>query len=136
MSLCKIFPLFIALCVAVGGFIAVRTGNSLIMGASIGLTVGFAPLLLLGVTAGLMYRWCPDRPQCICGQCDCVDYKYIDRHSGAKPTDGAYHYKCPHCGREYRLQGGKFDIKSTEGFSPYMEISRWRRWRKNCCVAA
>ena len=131
MSLCKTYPFFIALCIAVGGFIAVRTGNSLIMGACIGLIVSFAPLLLLGVTVGLMHRWRPDRPPCICGQCDCVDYRYIDRHSGTKPLDGAYHYKCPHCEREYRLQRGKFDIKSAEGFSPYMEISRWQRWRKN-----
>ena len=128
MNLYKTYPFFIALCIAVGGFIAARTGNSLTTGALAGLIAGFAPLLLLGAVVWVMHRWRPERPPCICGQCQSVDYEYIDRHSGTKPPDGAYYYKCPHCEREYRLKRGKFEIKTVEGFSPYMEISKWGRW--------
>jgi hypothetical protein len=112
-----------------GGILAHYSGYSFLAGVAGGVTFGMLPLLVLGAIVGLMFLWCPERPICICGKCRSEDYDFIGPMS--KPEDNTFYYKCSLCGREYRCQGSKFDLKTAQGYSPYMEISRWRRWKRS-----
>jgi hypothetical protein len=129
MNLQQAYPGFIVVCMAIGGILAHRSGASLVAGVAGGLAVGMLPLLLLGAVVALMLAWCPERPPCVCGNCSSEEYDYLGPMH--KTDDDAYCYKCPRCGREYRLQGARFDLKSAQGYSPYMEKSRWERWKKS-----
>ena len=126
MNLCKAYPGFIILCMAVGGILAHRNDVSILAGVAGGLAVGMLPLLFLGAIVGLMMAWCPERPPCVCGKCNSEEYDFIGPMH--KTEDNAYYYKCPHCGREYRSQGPNFDLKTAHGYSPYMVKSKWQRW--------
>ena len=129
MSLCKAYPWFIVLCMAGGGILAHYGGYSFLAGAAGGVVVGMLPLLILGAIVGLMLVWCPERPICICGKCYSVDYDYVGPMY--KPEDNTFYFKCSLCGREYRSQGPKFDLKTEQGYSPYMEKSKWHRWKRS-----
>lgn len=111
---------------AVGGILACRGDGSIPAGVAGGLALGMLPLLFLGAIVGLMMAWCPERPPCVCGKCDSGEYDFIGPMH--KTEDDAYYYKCPHCGREYRSHGNTFDVKTADGYSPYMVKSRWQRW--------
>ena len=113
---------------AVGGILAHHSGVSLVAGVAGGFAVGALPLLLLGGIVALMLAWCPERPPCVCGQCESEEYDYLGPMQ--KTADDAYYYQCPRCGREYRLHGPRFDLKTVHGYSPYMEKSKWRRWKR------
>ena len=128
MNLDRALPIFVILCTSIGALMGYRLGDSAVTGAAIGLAVGFSPLLLLGIGDGFFTLWCPDRPTCMCGKCKSNDYRYLGPPS--KPSDDAYYYKCPSCGREYRLQNKRFDLRSSKNdFQPHMMISKWGRWR-------
>ena len=114
---------------AVGAILAHRSGASFLAGLAGGLAVAMLPLLLLGAIVGLMLAWCPERPPCVCGKCNSEEYDYVGPMH--KTEDDAYYYKCPHCGREYRSQGPKFDLKTAHGYSRYMEKSKWQRWKRS-----
>jgi len=129
MSLCKAYPWFIVLCMTGGGILAHHSGYSLIAGAAGGAAIGMVPLLILGAIVGLMLIWCPERPVCICGKCHSEDYDFVGPMY--KSQDDTYYYKCSLCDREYRCRGPKFELKTTQGYSPYMEMSKWHRWKKS-----
>jgi hypothetical protein len=129
MNLEKVFPWFVVLCMAGGGILAHRSGASLMAGVAGGLGVGMLPLLVLGAIYWLMMAWRPERPPCVCGKCKSDEYVSVGPM--VKPEDSTYYYKCPHCGCEYRSHGSLFDLKTAHGYSPYMEISRWQRWKRN-----
>ena len=112
---------------AVGGILAHRSDVSFLAGVAGGLAVGMLPPLLLSAIVGLMLAWCPERPPCVCGKCNSDDYDFIGPMHITE--DKAYYYKCPRCGRDYRSQGSKFDFKTAHGYSPYMEMSKWKRWK-------
>jgi hypothetical protein len=129
MNLEQAFPWFVVLCMAGGGILAHHGGTSLMAGVAAGLAVGFLPLFLLGAIHTLMQTWCPQRPPCVCGKCNSEEYEYLGPMHRAE--DNAYYYKCPHCEREYRSQGQKYDFKTENGYTPYMEKSKWHRWKRN-----
>ena len=129
MNLDRALPVFIVLCMTLGGILANRNDVPVFTGVAVGLFVGFLPLLLLFAIVGLMEAWCPERPPCVCGKCNSEEYKYIGPMQ--KAEDGAYYHKCPQCGREYRSQGPKFDLKTANGYSSYMEKSKWLRWKRS-----
>jgi hypothetical protein len=129
MNLELILPLFIIFCAVIGGVIAYVTGESLLIGAGLGGLLGISPLFFLGIVYLFLQKWGPDRPNCICGQCTSEDYDYIDSASNFK--EHVYFYKCPHCSREYREHGKRFELNTPEGLRPYMKLSKWSRWVKD-----
>ncbi len=129
MKLEQAFPWFVVLCMAGGGILAHHNDASLVTGVAVGVAVGFLPLLLLGAVNALMQTWCPDRPPCVCGNCNSEDYKFVGPMH--KAEDRMYYYQCPHCSREYRSQVPKYDLKREHGYSPYMEKSKWHRWKRS-----
>lgn len=130
LNLEKILPIFVILCATGGALIGYRWGNSAVMGAGIGLAVGFSPLLLLAIGYGFIMLWLPERPTCMCGECNSKDYQYLGPFS--RPDDGAYYYQCPRCGREYRLKNKRFDLRlSEDNFQPYMMIAKWGKWERS-----
>lgn len=129
MNLQQAYPVFIVLCMAGGGLLAHHNSGSMTAGIAGGLAVGMLPLLVLGATVRLMLAWCPERPPCICGKCNSEDYDYLGPMQ--KSEDDAYYYQCPQCHREYRSQGSRFDLKTENGYIPYMKKSRWQRWKMN-----
>lgn len=112
-----------------GGMLTHLSGGSIAAGIASGLAIGILPLLILGATVKLMQAWCPERPPCICGKCQSDDYDFLGPMHQSE--DDAYYYQCPHCHREYRSQGSRFDLKTENGYTPYMKISRWQRWTIN-----
>lgn len=128
LNLQQAYPVFIFLCMAGGAILAHRNGASIAAGVAGGFVVGMLPLLVLGAAVGLMQMWCPERPSCVCGKCNSDDYDYLGPMH--KSEDNAYYYQCPYCHREYRLQGLNYDLKNAHGYSPYMKMSKWQRWKK------
>ena len=114
---------------AAGGILAHRSGASLWAGIAGGLAAGMLPIFLLGAIVTLMLAWCPERPPCICGKCNSEKYHFVGPMH--KTDDNVYYYKCPRCSQGYRLQGEKFELKGVHGYSPYMEKSRWKRWKRS-----
>ncbi len=129
MNLELIFPIFMIFCAALGCVIAYVLGESILLGASLGLFVGFSPLFILGIAYYFMQMWRHDRPDCVCGECKSGDYHFIDSQSNI--NERIYFFKCPHCGREYRWHGNRFEVSTPEGLKPHMKISRWGRWVKD-----
>ena len=129
MNLQQAYPGFVVLCAAGGGILAQRSGTSWVTGVAAGLAVGMLPLFLLGASVALMLAWCPERPPCICGKCNSEGYDAVGPMH--RTEDNVYYYKCPHCRREYRSQGPKYDLKKEHGYSPYMEKSKWHRWKRS-----
>jgi hypothetical protein len=128
MSLCSAYPIFVILCVAIGGAIAHFTDAAVLYGISIGLAVGNAPLVLLGIIYVLMMAWCPDHPTCRCGDCKSTEYEYLGPEEITKETE--YEYLCPFCSRTYRQKDKRFWEVSSDGAEiPYMAISKWGRWQ-------
>jgi hypothetical protein len=126
MNLDRLLPLFILLCLVLGGVIAHLRGESVLIGAGIGMAVGLSPLVFLGIAYLFIQRWSPDRPPCACGACESEDYDFIDSLSDFE--EHVYAYRCPACGREYRAKGDSFSLSTPEGVKPYMKTSRWGRW--------
>jgi hypothetical protein len=112
-----------------GGMLAHHSGYSILAGAAGGIAVGMLPLFFLGAIVGLMLIWCPERPICICGKCRSDNYDFVGPMY--KSQDDTYYYKCSVCGREYRCRGPKFELKTEQGYSPYMEMSRWHIWKRS-----
>jgi hypothetical protein len=129
MNLDRLLPLFVLVCVVLGGVIAHLQGEHFLLGASIGMAIGLSPLLLLGIAYLFIQKWSPDRPPCVCGACASDDYDFMDSLSDIK--EHVYFYRCPVCGREYRAHGGRFELNTPEGVRPYMKVSRWGRWVKD-----
>ena len=127
MNLCKAYPIFIILCITVGGTIAYFTGAPLMRGTTIGLLVGFAPIALLCISYVAVTTWRPDRPNCRCGQCRSQDYRYLGPDHITPET--VYEYQCPSCGRKYRKKDKRFWEFAENGVeSPCMVVSKWGRW--------
>lgn len=114
---------------AVGGILARDSGAPLMTGVVVGMAVGFLPPFLLFAIVALMEAWCPQRPSCVCGECNSEEYKYLGPMHRAE--DDAYYYECPHCEREYRSQGQKYDLKTANGYTPYMAKSKWHKWKRS-----
>ena len=128
MTLEQAFPWFVAFCMAGGGLLAHHNDASWVAGVAAGLGVGMFPLFLLVAIYSLMLAWCPFRPPCVCGKCNSEDFDFVGPMH--KAEDSMYYYECPHCSREYRSHGSKFELKSEHGYSPYMEKSKWHRWKR------
>jgi hypothetical protein len=130
MSLCSAYPVFVILCVAIGGAIAHFTDAPVLYGISIGLAVGFAPLVLLGIIYSLMMAWRPDRPTCRCRKCQYMHYESVWPEEITVTEETVYEYRCPFCSRTYRQKGKRFWEVSSDGSEiPYMVISKWGRWQ-------
>ena len=130
MNLEKLFPVFFFLCLGIGALIGYLRGEATATGAAIGVAVGISPIFVLGAIYGLLILWQPEKPKCMCGNAKLSDYVYLNQLS--KRRDDGYCYGCRKCGREYLLQTGRFDLRLSENeFQPYMEISKWGRWRRN-----
>lgn len=130
MKLCKAFPIFFAICVAIGGAIAYFSGSSLLYGTSIGMVVALSPLMLLGVLYILIVVWCPDRPECLCGKCQSNSYVFLNSQIEQNALENVYQYRCPFCGRTYRQRHKRFNECLDNGSEiPYMVISKWGRWQ-------
>jgi hypothetical protein len=135
MNLDRALPIFVILCISIGALMGHLWGSSAVIGAAIGLAVGFSPLLLLAIAYGFIVLWRPETPTCMCGKCESKGYEYLGPFS--KPNDDTYYYKCPSCGREYRLQNKRFDLRlSKNDFQPYMMISKWGKWRPSTKLGA
>ena len=129
MNLCKAFPVFIIMCIAGGGAIAHFTDAPLVRGTTIGLLVGVAPIVWLCIAYAAVTTWCPDLPNCRCGQCRSQDYRYIGPDHITPET--VYEYQCPSCGRKYRKKDKRFCEFSENGVeSSYMVVSKWGRWTR------
>ena len=134
MSLEKILPFFMILCLGGGSLIGYFRGGEpltgMANGAAIGLAVGISPILALAIAYGFILLWCPDRPTCMCGKAKSSDYKHLS-HLSKRKSD-VYYYRCRQCSREYRLADRRFDMRlSEDDFQPYMVISKLGRWRRD-----
>jgi hypothetical protein len=128
MNLCRVYPVFIMLCIAISGAIAHVSGAPLLHVIILGLAVGMAPLVLMGIMSILMVAWCPDRPMCRCGKCRSDDYSYVE--SGNITVETVFEYQCPFCSRTYRQRDKRFWEFSSDGSEiPYAVISKWGRWK-------
>ncbi len=130
MSFCRVYPIFIILCVPSGGAIARFIGSPVLKGMLIGLAVGFVPLVLLGIIVGLSSMWTPDRPICRCGKCKSADYEYVGPEELTLTEETFFEYRCPSCSREYGQNNKRFWEVSSDGTEiPYMVISKRGRWQ-------
>jgi hypothetical protein len=130
MTLCNAYPVFIILCVAIGGAMARFTNAPVLYGISIGMAVGMAPLALLGIIYALMMAWRPDRPACRCGKCQSGDYEPVMPETMTFTEETVFEYRCPFCSRTYRQKNNRFWEFSIDGSEiPYMAVSKWGRWQ-------
>ncbi len=129
MNICRIYPWYIITCITIGLLVPLYTQTSLANGFFWGICAGMLPMTILGVLYLILIQWSPDRPRCICGKCSSNDYQYVDQEK--INDDLAFHFICPFCTREYRSCGGKFELKTKNGLTPYMEMTKWRRWGRS-----
>ena len=130
MNLCSAYPVFIMLCVAIGGAVAHFSDVPVLYGISIGMAVSMAPLVLLGIMYSLMMAWRPDRPMCRCGKCQSGDYESLRPEEITVTKETVYEYRCPFCSRTYRQKDKRFWEVSSDGSEiPYMVISKLGRWQ-------
>ncbi|KPJ97771.1 MAG: hypothetical protein AMK71_12580 [Nitrospira bacterium SG8_35_4] len=130
MNLCRAYPVFIILSVVIGWAIAHFRNVPVLYGISIGMSVGMAPLFLLGIIYALMMAWRPDRPMCRCGKCQSEDYEFVWREEIPVMKKTIYEFRCPSCSRTYRKKDKRFwEVSSDGSETPFMVISKWGRWQ-------
>ena len=124
----RLFPVFVMACATIGAAVANSFSLPILLGAVIGLIVGFSPLVIIAIGYFLLMAWRPDRPLCRCGRCRSKQYQYAGPTQITAAT--VYEYQCPFCSRVYRQEGDCFREVSGDGSAiPYMRISKWGRWR-------
>ena len=128
MNLSCILPFFILGAAAIGAVTGPSYGYSWLQGALVGFFLGWSPLLLLGLAAGLIQLWRPDLPRCRTGSCAYPDYDYLE-HRPSKSEDGIeFLYRC-RCGGHYLLREGRlFEVSEDGSERPFMLVSRLGRW--------
>jgi hypothetical protein len=128
MNLSSIIPLFMLGAAATGALIGPSYGYPWLQGALVGFGLGWVPLLLLGLAAGLIQLWRPDLPRCRAGSCAYPDYEFLE-HRPSKSEDGIeFLYRCQ-CGGRYLLREGRLCELAEDGSErPFMLVSRWGRW--------
>ncbi|MHC4573845.1 MAG: hypothetical protein ACYS76_06895 [Planctomycetota bacterium] len=129
MNLSKLYPFFLAVCIAVGLLVSKWVGASLVAGASFGLLAGLIPMLVFAVVYAAIMFWRPDLPTCRCGQTKYGDYEYVGPMEGFS-EDTWYENRCPKCGRHYKSKGKVVMECQADGtLIPYMRVSKWGRWQ-------
>lgn len=133
MNLCLMLSIYAIVCIVTGTTLAFFTDISFASGLTWGVIIALIPLVFLGVIYGVILLWRPELPRCICRNCIANGYDYLDSFNKKVLNKHFYNYRCPKCGREYRLTYTenkiKFDLKTTSDFLPYMEVSKWGRWK-------
>lgn len=123
----RLYPIWFAMCAAVGAIVGNLTDYGAIRGLTDGMIVAVMPLLLMILAVLFMSLWRPPLPDCRCGQCKHKGYRYLG------PTDDAHagiRFNCPKCGRVYESFNGRFDEIAGDGhIVPYMHHSKWGRWK-------
>jgi hypothetical protein len=129
MNLCRLFPIWVTTCTLLGAAISSWLHRGWIIGAAAGMAVGYLPLLLLGVSAGLISLWRPDFAQCLCGRRE-LRFKGILEPEPVDDHLSEYLYRCP-CGMRYAV-GTKhvYMIDHQSKRSLYMTQSKWGRWKR------
>ncbi len=112
-----------------GAILASALGRSPFNGAVIGVFIAVIPLIVLGITYGVMMAWRADRPVCRCGQCRSINYEFVGPDNVVFEPGMAFDYRCPTCKRHFRARDSRFVEVLSDGTEvPYMAVSKFGRW--------
>lgn len=123
-----LYPLWLILCISVGGLLGYMTGYGTFRGMTDGMFVAVLPLFLFMIGLMLMSLWRPILPACRCGKCPSKRFRYVRPTKDDQP---GIRFQCSACGRIYVSSQGRFDEVSADGqMIPYLRHSRWGRWKQ------
>lgn len=129
MNLYRLIPTCVITFALIGAATSSLLGREWYLGAAAGIAVALLPPVLLGVFVGLITRWRPDFPPCLCGR---REFRF-EGTLEPKPQDdhlNEYLIRCP-CGERYAVGSGRvYRLDHQTRRALYMTYSKWGRWRR------